>query len=551
MIDAALMKALADPAFYPHKPESVEVCQTHISVVALAGPLVYKIKKPVDFGFCDFTTLEKRHHFCREEVRLNRRLAPDVYRRVVPIVRLPDGRFTLDGEGEPAEYAVEMRRLPADRMLPELLGEGKVTAEDVAAIAHVVNGFHASAARSEAVDAHGRLEVIEAEVRQNFLQLEPFVGRTIEPEAYELLKERTERFLATHHDLFSQRISDGRIVEGHGDLHADHICLEPTGTVIYDCIEFNTAFRCLDIASEVAFLTMDLDYLGYSEISDAFALRYRALAEDPLLPRMLPFYQSYRAVVRGKVESFRLDDVDIPEAAKAKAKVSARRYLELACLYAQSFDLPTLIILCGLIGSGKSTLAKALASNLDGVVLSSDVVRKELAGIPSAVHQFEPYGAGLYDQETKERTYAALLEQAHSLLEAGRTVILDASFSKRTYRDQARLLAAEAKADVWCCWCQCEHDELDRRLQERTDEDKGPSDARQEILKPFKAAFQAPDEWPSETLIVIDTDLPLATCTSQVLEKLRPRFQLLTVVGANSDQLEWKGGPGCVNKSDA
>ncbi|MFQ6671968.1 MAG: AAA family ATPase, partial [Candidatus Tectimicrobiota bacterium] len=376
MIDQALLEALADPAFYPHRPPSVEVRQTHISVVALAGPLVYKVKKPVAFGFCDFSTLEKRRHFCHEELRLNRRLAPDVYHRVVPIVREMDGGLALDGQGEPIEYAVEMRRLAVDQMLPARLSAGHVTPETMAALAGVVHAFHTAAARSETINAYGRLEVIEAEVRQNFEQLGPFTGRTIEPEAFALLRDRTERFLATHHDLFSQRIADGRIVEGHGDLHADHICLEAGGTVIYDCIEFNEAFRCLDIASEVAFLAMDLDSLGYPALAEAFVLHYRALAEDPGLPRLLPFYQSYRAVVRGKVESFRLDDPDIPDREKTEAQTSARHYLELACLYAQAFDLPALIICCGLIGSGKSTLAASLASHFDGVVLRSDLVRK-------------------------------------------------------------------------------------------------------------------------------------------------------------------------------
>ncbi len=523
VIEPALMKALSDPAFYPHRPASVEVRQTHISVVALAGPLVYKVKKPVDFGFCDFTTLEKRHRFCHEELRLNRRLAPDVYRRVVPIVRSPDGGLVLGGQGDPVEYAVEMRRLPDERMLPALLAAGQVTAETMESVAWVLHVFHRAAARSEAIDAYGRLEVIEAEVRENFLQLEPYVGRTIEPEAFTQLKDRTERFLATHRDLFSQRIADGRIVEGHGDLHADHICLEAGGTVIYDCIEFNEAFRCLDIASEVAFLAMDLDALGYQTLAEAFILHYQAIAEDPGLPRMLPFYKSYRAVVRGKVESFRLDDPDMPELAKAEARKSARRYFELACRYADSLDLPTLIICCGLIGSGKSTLAAALAPLLDGVVLGSDVLRKELAGLPPEARCDEPYGAGLYRAEMTDRTYEALIERARPLLAAGRTVILDASFARPTHRDRARRLASESGVEAWCCWCRCGEAELKKRLRRRQAETSGPSDAREALLEPFTAAFEPPEEWPAETLVIVETDRPLAVCTRRVMERVKPR----------------------------
>ncbi len=531
-MEAALLEAVADPAFYPHGPESVEVRHTHISVVALAGPLVYKVKKPVDFGFLDFTSLEKRRHFCHEEVRLNRRLAPDVYLRVVPIIRRPDGRLALEGDGEAVEYAVEMRRLPAERMLPALLASGQVTAEDISQLAQRVYEFHRAAERSEAVSAHGRLEVIEAEVRENFRQLEPYVGRTLSGEVLTVLRDRTERFLETHHDLFSQRLADGRIVEGHGDLHADHICLEPGGPTIYDCIEFNEAFRCLDVASEVAFLAMDLDFLGHPELSDAFALHYRSLAEDPSLPRMLPFYQSYRAVVRGKVESFRLDDEDLPKESRAEAAEAARRYLGLASRYATGFDLPTLIVCCGLIGSGKSTVAQALASNLDGVVLGSDVIRKELAGLPPEARRVEPYGTGLYSREMTEQTYGALLERARSLLAAGRTVVLDATFARRTQRNRARQLAAEAEVAVWCCWCRCPEEALRQRLRDRAVEHLGPSDAREELLEPFLAAFQPPEEWPAETLITVETEEPLARCVASVLERLRPSQAPLEAIRA-------------------
>jgi hypothetical protein len=282
MIDPQLLDALADPGFYPHRPSSVELHHTHISVVALAGDLVYKVKKPVDFGFCDFTTLEKRRHFCHEEVRLNRRLAPDVYRRVATIVRTADGELVLDGQGQVVEYAVEMRRLPAERMLPALLASGQVTRQTMLELARVIHSFHQRASRGGLADAYGRIEVIESEVRQNFEQLEPYVDRTISREAFKELKNRMERFLATHRDLFGQRAAEGRIVEGHGDLHAEHICLEGDRVIIYDCIEFSEEFRCVDVASEVAFLAMDLDFLGHEDLSRAFLDSYRALSEEPL-----------------------------------------------------------------------------------------------------------------------------------------------------------------------------------------------------------------------------------------------------------------------------
>jgi hypothetical protein len=226
------------------------------------------------------------------------------------------------------------------------------------------------------------------------------------------------------------------------------------------------------------------------------------------------------------VESFRIDDPDIPAEEKELARAHARRYLELAVSYAKALDLPMLIVMCGLIGSGKSTLAASLASRLDAIVLRSDLVRKELAGLSPKERRFVGFEEGIYGRKMTEKTYGVLLEKARKILEAGRTVILDASFLRKDYRKQALKLAASVGVEAWCCWCRCPQELLRKRLRERLAKEEGPSDAREALLEPMVESFQPPNEWPKESLILVDTQEPLAQCTTAVLERLGHRSQI-------------------------
>jgi aminoglycoside phosphotransferase family enzyme len=323
-----LVQALLDPKTYPEAPERVQLMQTQMSFVFIAGDYVYKVKKPVNLGYLDYTTLEKRHFFCQREVELNRRLCPDTYLGVIPIVKAR-GKISLGGRGKVIDYAVKMRYLPQDRMMNVLLAANQVSTEMVTRVAQRLVDFHQKAETSATISAFGDIETIRVNTEENFDQTEKSIGRTISPEKYERIKNYTRRFIENNVSLFRQRVAGGRIRDCHGDLHAAHICFTD-GICIYDCIEFNDRFRYCDVASEIAFLAMDLDHYGRADLSRAFIRAYVAASQDEEILKLLNFYKCYRAYVRGKVESFKLDDPYIAEEEKTKTLAIARKYFELA-----------------------------------------------------------------------------------------------------------------------------------------------------------------------------------------------------------------------------
>jgi aminoglycoside phosphotransferase family enzyme len=302
-----------------------------MSYVFLADDFVYKIKKPVNLGYLDYTTLGNREAFCRKEVELNRRLCPDTYLGVMPISRTGQ-RFRIGGEGEALEYTVKMRRLPEEAMLNVLLEKEQVTPAMLAEVAVTLAGFHKKAATSDAISEFGSLQAITYNTEENFTQTEKYIGTAISPETYENIKTYTNDFLNKDAPLFRRRVSEGRIRDCHGDLHAAHVCFH-NGICIFDCIEFNDRFRYSDVASEVAFLAMDLDHYGRFDLSAAFVNAYLGASDDRDLSLILNFYKGYRAYVRGKVACFQHDDPYISAEEKAKSLANARAYFKLAEAY--------------------------------------------------------------------------------------------------------------------------------------------------------------------------------------------------------------------------
>lgn len=352
-----MIQALLKPKAYPETPQQVEMVQTQMSFVFLTGDYAYKVKKPVNLGYLDYTTLEKRHFYCQREVELNRRLCPDVYLGVVPITRnirlskkgSPKGRspfginsspspfqgegdIFIDGQGEVIEYAVRMRRLPQEAMMDVLLANNQVSPEMVVTVAQKLANFHQKAETNASISTFGDLDSITKNTDENFAQTEKYIGNTIPPEKYQNIKAYTDSFTSKNASLFHKRIVDSRIRDCHGDLHAAHICFH-NGICIYDCIEFNDRFRYCDVASEVAFLAMDLDHYERAELSRSFVTAYVDSSQDKELLELLNFYKCYRAYVRGKVESFKLDDPHISEEEKAVVLAVARNYFELAESY--------------------------------------------------------------------------------------------------------------------------------------------------------------------------------------------------------------------------
>jgi len=519
--DKQLVRAMQSPSFYPHNPPSVEMIQTHISRVFIAGDKVYKVKKSVNFGFLDFSTLDKRKFYCEEELRLNSRLAPSVYESVVPITDDGLGNPVLNGKGEVIEYTLVMRRLPEERMLYRLLAQGKVETEVMDAIARCLYEFHGRADTGGEIDRLGSLETIKLNHDENFSQTEPYIGRALSASAHRFMKACAHSFMDKNEELFQRRVKEHRIRDCHGDLHLQHICLDGDEIVIFDCIEFNRRFRYLDVAAEIAFLSMDLEGNGYREHEKAFVNAYLNYSGDVEIVKLLNFYRAFFAFVRGKVTAFRLDDPATDEAEKNAITEEAARYFERSAGYASRPEKPTLILMTGLMGSGKSSLAEQLAVYLNATVIQSDVLRKQLLGIEPSSRRYEPYGKGIYGEEMTRKTYDEAMERARAIMDDGGCVIVDASFRRKTERERFRFLAERQYAGFFAVECACPDEEIKKRLNHRVAKSGSVSDGRWEIYEAQKKDFDPIDDIDPREHIRADTSLPLSECVYDVLEKLK------------------------------
>jgi aminoglycoside phosphotransferase family enzyme/predicted kinase len=500
-----IIEELSRPEAYPEPVDDVRIIQTHISVVFLAGQLVYKVKKPVDFGFLDFTTLEKRRHFCHEELRLNRRLSPGLYLDVIPIVER-DGQLRFGGEGEPVEYSVLMRRLDENRFLSVLVDRGEATPRMAERIAVKIAEFHRSAETSEEITRIGGTEAVIFNTEEDFQQIEPYVGDTLSRETYDLIVDYTRTFLEVNRTVLRNREEEGWIRDGHGDLHTQHICMDD-GIQIYDCIEFNERFRYADVLCDAAFLAMDLDRLGRPDLAKAFTNNYLnrvgQLGTEPLYN----FYTCYRGVVRGKVEGFRSRDANVEAEESGRAADNAREFMLLARRYATALRPQTLFITCGLMGSGKSSLAAGLADRLDLEILSTDKLRKEIAGLSPTESRHVPYGDDIYSADFTLRTYGELFSRAEKHLRRGRSVFIDGSFIDPVRRREALDVGRRSGCRPILLYLQAGDQLLRNRLRDRQ-VTATVTDGREEILGDQISAFRPPDEVPLSAIQVIDAALP-------------------------------------------
>ncbi len=372
-VERRLDKDLLELSAYPEQTKKVELVQTHISLVFITDNFVYKVKKPVNFGFLDFSSLEKRKYYCQQEVMLNKRLSPEIYLSVVPVVD-KNGRFVFGGEGNIVDYAVKMERIPTDRIMSRLLKENKLTEQMIEAVGEKIAEFHKTAETSSEISKFGEIAVIKTNTDENFEQTEKYVGVTIARHQFEMIKNYTNNFYQSKHKIFNKRIADSKIKDCHGDLHMEHICIlmsDPTENakhsprnvrnaphsvvaneytrglrskfrsiadkiIIFDCIEFNERFRYSDTAADIAFLAMDLDYHGRRDLSNILINSYIKFSGDDSLPDMLDFYKIYRAYVRGKVISFKLDDPFVLPRDKELAGKNAKKYFKLAEYYVKN-----------------------------------------------------------------------------------------------------------------------------------------------------------------------------------------------------------------------
>ncbi|MBI3812404.1 MAG: AAA family ATPase [Nitrospirae bacterium] len=494
-------RSLMNPAAYPHPVREVRHLATHISDVFLTGPFAYKIKKPVDLKFLDFSTLEKRRHFCEREVILNSRLAPEIYLGVVPITR--DGEdYHVEGKGEPVEYAVKMVQFGQEGLLDAMAGRGALSREIILRLADQTARFHLTVDRA---DAFGTPEVVGENVLRNFEQTAKYQGLVVSPLRFSRLKDYSEDFLKRKTSLFHQRIKRDAIRVCHGDLHLQNICLDHGRLIIFDCIEFNEALNHIDVMSEVAFLLMDMDHRGHSGLGNRFLNAYLEKTQDYEGLAMLDFYLIYRACVRAKVACFLLEDPDITEEEKKAAKERASAYFELAGNYLGDHR-PGLILISGVSGSGKSTVAADLAEELGGVMARSDAVRKSIAELGHEAQASADYGRGIYSQEMTARTYDGLLERAGAVIASGRWAILDATYAQRQHRLSARSWAEKQGAPFGILYCTAPLSVLETRLAQRTAAGTDVSDADIEIMRRQLAVFEPFDREEAEYLVQVDTE---------------------------------------------
>ena len=463
----ALIQALSRPESYPHRPEHVEVIQTHSAAVFLADQRVYKIKKPVNFGFLDYSTLARRERFCREEVRLNRRLAPQVYLGVVPIAAAPDGSgvVRVGGEGEPIEWAVEMIRLDDDDTLLSRLQRGAVAPPLLERLAARLAAFHRQADREPEPGKYAGFQTVSGNIRENFDQTRDHIGVTVSQAVWEGVRARSAAALEQHRDRIMRRAQEGVGCETHGDLRLEHVYLHEGVLTVIDGIEFNERFRYADPVADVAFLVMDLCHRHRYDLGEHLAAAYAQAADDADGAALFPLYISYRAVVRGKVAGLALGAADIPEAQRVRARRAARAYWMLALdVLSPPQERPALLLIGGLPGTGKSTVARMLSEAGHGRWIRTDAVRKSLAGLAPTASGVE---AGIYTPEWTERTYAGCLRRAEDALLGGGRAIVDATFSDGALRSRFLDLARGLGVRAAFVECQAPPDVTRQRLDAR------------------------------------------------------------------------------------
>jgi len=515
---AELVSALRHPEFYDPPVERVEYLQTHISSVFLTGTRAYKLKKPVNFGFLDFSTLELRERYCRQEVELNRRLTEDVYLGVRPITNDSD-RLRLGGTGPVVDWLVEMNQLDGGSLGVEKARRRELTRSHMNQLVERLVPFYREARRGPEVERHASIEALRRNTDENFAQTESVVGKLIARARWQEIRAWTDDWHGKRPEIFAARVAAGRICEGHGDLHLGNIFFGES-PVIFDCIEFNERLRCGDPASDLAFLVMDLEHRELPHLGAYLITRYVEESGDDGIAGVLDYYKCYRAFVRGKIAAFTAADPAIDASERRRQRNRARRYFGQAYRYTGGTHRPPLVVVHGLMGTGKTAIASFLRERFGWHVLSTDVVRKQIAGIGEHTRVFVPYGSGLYSSEMNHETYAEIGRRAENLLQAGFPVVVDGSFKRRESRRPLVDLAHRVGAHPLLMETVCGRGEQRRRLEARRLYDTR-SDGRVELADRQRHEFESPGPEHDAFSIALRTDGTMFTMQERAVAALR------------------------------
>lgn len=483
-----LLTALCDPGLWPNPAGPVEVIHTHASAVLLAGEHVYKLKKPVNFGFLDYSTLERRKAMCEAEVALNRRLAPDVYLGVVPIT-LADGKVAIGGGGKIIEYAVHMRRLDDALTLGHRVQDHSLKSETLARVGRILAGFHRQARRGPEVSRWATFDAVRENCLDNFSALRGHVGLVAPSEEIERLARATDQELERVRAVIERRAGASVACETHGDLRLEHVYVLPDKElVIVDCIEFSERFRCADPVSDVAFLAMDLKAHGAWDHAQVLLDAYFAESADLEGRELTALYAAYRSSVRAKVRAMAAASLLIPEDQRKHALQLARAHIQLAVGELSSpAERPCLILVGGLPGTGKSVLSRNLSQACGFTWLRADAIRKELAGLDPLARGNSEVRSGIYTPEWNERTYGECLARAKTLLFGGGRVLVDASFKEERRRQAFIDAARDWGVPVRFIECTSAPELVRERLAQRKDD---PSDADWRIYEHVRKTWE-------------------------------------------------------------